>query len=1839
MKASERGQIQGAVAIVGMACRFPGANSPEAFWENLCNGVESLRTVSDEELDAAGVSKAIRRSPAYVPVYSGPDDVDRFDSAFFGITPGEAECIDPQHRILLECAHEALERSGFAFSGYGGRTGVFGGTGSLNYVIRNARPWVPDPVEPVSGYLSREMQVMLGNMKSYVCTRISHRLDLRGPSIYVEAACATSLVAVHLACKSLLDFECDTAVAGASRVELASPVGYLYHEGGMTSPVGKCRAFDMDAKGTVFANGAGAVVLKRLEDAVADGDTIYAVIRGSALNNSGEDKAGFSAPSFEGQRNVILEALSFADIRADSVSYVESHGTGTVMGDPIEHSALTAAYREHTDRRGYCALGTLKPNIGHMDAASGIGGVIKMALAMHHRRIPPSINFDNPNPRIDFESSPFFVNTALRDWTDDDGPRRGGVSAFGVGGTNAHLVMEEYIDDALAQRPEARHVALPLSAMNEAALGQVEAQLADALARDDSLHLGDVAFTLQQGREAHVWRSAVVASTREEAVSALKGLSKGARRRVEGSAKRSVSFLFPGQGAQTVRMAAGLYRHQPVFAAALDECARLLLPHLGLDLREVLYPDDADVEASSALLDQTHVTQPALFSVCWSLAALWKSWGVVPAAMIGHSVGEYVAACVAGVFELPDALRLVAARGRLMQSMPPGDMISVPLGEAEALLHVGGEVSLAAVNGPQSCVLAGTAEAIAAVEDRLRGQGVDARRLRTSHAFHSQMMDPMLEAFERELEGLALSPPSVPYLSNVTGDWIRPEEATSTAYWVRHLRGTVRFADGARILAANPDHLHLEVGPGTTLCQFLRQASGERKPEAIASLGHPRQALDACQAMREAFAALWTNGLAVDWSLPGDGAQARRIQLPTYPMVKKRYWLDYRPSEEVGRLPSQGVLGPGEWYSMPVWTRLPPLAPAEFPEPLRWLVFADRSGVAERLADALAASGQSVVTVRHGAAYAWSADARRAVVRAANAEDYERLLADLDGCGQRPQRVLHGWCLEDVAGDVDLAYDLGFYSLLHLIQAVGQLANPADMALDVLSSGLADVSGEEPIDPLKGAVLGPIRVVGFEQPSIVARQLDLPANVDGRIERQVLAELATAAKPGGSVAFRGSHRFELGQQRWDPEAGRGAAARPVFKERGVYLITGGLGGLGLVFAEGMARDFRARLVLTGRNGLPPATEWSRWLSQHPFDDATSERIRFVQRLEAMGAEVMVAAVDVTDESAMRALRERIGQSFGPLDGIMHAAGISGGGIMQLKTRELAASVLEPKVRGVHVLRKVFGADPLDVVVLHASLFGVIGGSGQADYCGANASMDLAASDWSRSGVPVVAIDWDGWTEVGMAARAGLFGTRARPVDEGRALDHPLLDRVWTFEDGGYEFSSHLHPRQHWIVDEHRIQGQSVVPGTAVLEMILAAWKQVRPDGQPVVRDLLFLSPMVVDEIAGTSLRLKFEAEADGFKLRVQRQSPSGRWEDHVVGTVAPAQEARDRRGDLRADEVEALRSRCSQRRWDFTGRARDALPPGDWLSLRGRWESVRRVDAGDAEACIELALPPAHAQDLQHYAFHPALADLATGVANAVWLHADGGTGRQRFLPLGYQQLSMQAPLPGELLAHVKVNGDRSGKEDVISLDITLLDPGGRLLGKVDGFSVRRVGEEAQAPVQSSAASAVRAAAADESEGISPAQGVEALEAILSANAPAQVMVSKRDFRRAMEHYATSTNKDASAERNDRPEMDSTYVAPTNEIEEVLADIWKELLGMNQVGIHDNFFSLGGDSLLATRIPAKLRATLGMGIELGTIFKSPTISQLSEHLQMQQWTQQAQVAGSVEREDREVGAL
>ncbi|HXO19983.1 MAG TPA: type I polyketide synthase, partial [Thermoanaerobaculia bacterium] len=851
-----------AIAIIGMTGRFPGAKDLEGFWESLVAGVESITFFSAQELRAAGVEAELLADPAYVGARSVLDGAELFDAAFFGLSPREAEVIDPQHRLLLECAWEALERAGYDPRRFPGPIGVFAGAGINTYLLSNLQH-----NSEVMGSAGT-FQTMLGSSGDFLATRISYKLGLRGPSLTVQTACSTSLVAVHLAVQSLLNSECDMALAGGVRLLVPRKGGYLHQAGGILSRDGHCRAFDAAATGTIDGEGSGLVVLKRLSDALADGDHIHAVILGSAINNDGSSKMGYTVPSVEGQSEVIAMAQALAGVEAGTIGFVEAHGTGTPLGDPIEVAALTQVFARSGYSAQSCALGSLKSNLGHLDAAAGVASLIKAALAVEHGVIPPSLHFERPNPQIDFASGPFYVPVAAIPWV-GEGPRRAGVSSFGIGGTNAHLVLEEA--PAAAPGSASRPLQLlVLSARTRAALEETTRNLAEYLRRHPKLDLADLAdvgYTLQVGRVAFDARRFVVVESTLDAAEVLSALDpKRVLARAREAGERPVFFLFPGQGSQHPGMGADLYRTEPAFREEVDRCAEILLPRLGLDLRQVLYPEEGDPEAAAKDLKQTALAQPALFVVEYALARLWMEWGIQPEAMLGHSVGEYVAACLSGVFSLADALSLVAERGRLMQEMPGGSMLAVSLPEAE-LLPLLGRLSLAAVNGPSMCVVSGESGEVEAMAGQLAARGIQIRHLHTSHAFHSVAMEPVLSRFRAAFEGIRLSVPELPFLSNLTGTWIRPEEATSAAYWVRHVRQAVRFSDGLEVLFGRPSAVYLEVGPGQALTALVRQHPRRPGvPSVLPSLPMAGDGRAADAALLRTLGQLWLAGVEIDWA-------------------------------------------------------------------------------------------------------------------------------------------------------------------------------------------------------------------------------------------------------------------------------------------------------------------------------------------------------------------------------------------------------------------------------------------------------------------------------------------------------------------------------------------------------------------------------------------------------------------------------------------------------------------------------------------------------------------------------------------------------------------------------------------------------------------------------------------------------------------------------------------------------------------------------------------------------------------------------------------------------------
>ncbi|MGB3265991.1 MAG: aminotransferase class III-fold pyridoxal phosphate-dependent enzyme [Microcoleus sp.] len=901
----ENSELDG-IAIIGMAGRFPGAASVDELWQNLCGGVESTTLFSDAELDPS-IDPNLRQDPNYVKARGIIDGADRFDAAFFGVSPREAEITDPQQRVFLEIAWAALENAGCDPNTFNGSIGVYAGTGNNTYF--------PNNIAGRSDIISRagEFQVMVGNEKDYIATRTSYKLNLKGPSVSVHTACSTSLVAVCQAFYALMSYQCDLALAGGISITAPQNSGYLYQEGGMFSSDGHCKPFDAKAEGTVFGNAGGAVVLKRLEEARSDRDTIYAVIRGVGLNNDGAAKVSFAAPSVDGQADAIAMAQAMAGADPETISYVETHGTATPLGDPIEIAALTQAFARETSAKQFCAIGSVKSNFGHTIAAAGVTGLIKTALALKHQQIPATLHYQTPNPAIDFANSPFYVNAELAEWKAGKTPRRAGVSSFGVGGTNAHVVLEEAPALAPSSSSRPRQLLL-LSAKTPSALDAATANLRSHLDENPELDLADAAYTLQTGRQAFNYRRFAVCSDRADAVQLLESLPplRTASRCTE-ARNPAVIFMFPGQGAQYVNMGLNLYESEPLFRSTVDRCAEILQPHLGRDLRQVLYPG-SDETAAAESLRQTFLTQPAIFTVEYALAQLWQSWGVTPQGAIGHSIGEFVAATIAGVFSLEDALMLVAARGRLMQDLPGGSMLSVRLPAAQVEGRLSGDLAVAAVNAPDLCVVSGPTDAIALFEQQLTSEKIVCKHLHTSHAFHSPMVDSIVEPFAEYVKKVQLSAPTIPFVSTVTASWITAEQATDPMYWARHLRATVRFADGIKELWQDPNRVLLEVGPRTTAATLARKQSKDLKQQvAISSLTDNPDNNAEWTALLSAVGQLWLCGVAIDWQSFYQEETRDRLPLPTYPFESKRFWI-----EPMRREGERGRGGEGENFQLPI---------------------------------------------------------------------------------------------------------------------------------------------------------------------------------------------------------------------------------------------------------------------------------------------------------------------------------------------------------------------------------------------------------------------------------------------------------------------------------------------------------------------------------------------------------------------------------------------------------------------------------------------------------------------------------------------------------------------------------------------------------------------------------------------------------------------------------------------------------------------------------------------------------------------------------------------------------
>jgi acyl transferase domain-containing protein/acyl carrier protein len=1790
------------IAIVGMAAHLPGAQTVDQYWKNLRDGVESIRHLTREDLIEAGEAPHLIDRPDYVPAAAVLEGFKDFDADFFGLGPQDAAIMDPQHRQFLEVSWEALENAGHMPERFDGPIGVFAGCGMGSYFYFNICS-NPDLVQNVGMFLLRHT----GNDKDFMATRLSHILDLKGPSMNVQTACSTSLVATHYACQSLLNGECDMALAGGVTIELPHARGYLFKEGEILSPDGHCHAFDHRAQGTVFGSGAGVVVLRRLQDAIDDGDHIWGVIKSSAVNNDGADKAGYLAPSVEGQAAAIADAHALADIPADTIDYVECHGTGTYLGDPIEVAALTSAFRETTDESGFCRIGSVKTNIGHLDTAAGVASLIKASLALTNKQMPPSLGYEKPNPAIDFEGSPFRVNDRLTDWTSHKGPRRAGVNSLGVGGTNAHVVIEEAPERAASSEADFPFQLLTLSARSKKALDDGGAKLASHLRAHQDQPLADIAWTLKEGRRAFDRRRVIVADTHDEAAELLE--QNDPRRvfthQVVGT-DPDVVFMFPGGGAQYAGMARDLYETEPVFADWMDKGLEILQPKLDYDIRALWLPEDGAEEAANEALKKPSVQLPLIIITEYALAQLWMSWGVKPAALIGHSMGENTAACLAGVMSFEDCIGLVHLRGSLFDTVPSGGMLSVPMDAAELRPMLGADLDLAAVNAPGLSVASGPQDALDALAEKLAGMDIQTQRIPIDIAAHSAMLEPILKPFGDYLRSIKLNAPQIPFVSNRTGAYISDAQATDPNYWVQHLRGTVNFADGISTLSEQPERVYIEVGPGKALASLTGQHPNVQANQVISTLRHPDDQIFDDKYFMAMLGRVWAVGVDFDWQQIWGEARRNRVPLPTYAFQRSEYFIEpgtAQVDEAQEYLMRSDNLE--SWGYRPFWK--PRFADVdldvteELGAPQTWLMFLDETGLAEQAADRLREGGHRVVTVVPGDGFAQLTDNSFVLSPERGREDYDLLVQALAAQDSLPDRIGHFWLVTDKesfrpgSSFFHRNVEQGFYALMFLAQALSD-EGVENAHLTVVTSGAAQVKSEPLPYPEKSTVMGPARVIPREFPGMTCSVLDVDA-IRKRTDTQPVLEELLANPANGVAALRGDKRFA---QIYRPVE---LTEAPLDIKAGAVMITGGFGGIGLTIAAELIEKHGANIVLLSRGGLPDRADWPEVMAQTAPNAAVVRRIQAVKDLEDLGGKVLVIGADVSNVEEMKAAKAQAEAEFGPITGVIHAAGVISDAPILGKSLTEIEDVFTPKIHGTQVLDGLFPDGSLDWMVLFSSSSTVTAPAGQVDYVAANEYLNAFAKARQGGKTRVLAIDWGIWADVGMAAEAMAARTGDIEPAPVQPISATLLDWSSFDADGNRTFGAEYTPQDRWILNEHRTRtGEALVPGTGYLELAYEALQAQGETGAFELRNLTFLAPLQVDD-QGRAVRVTMPRSDLGYDFLVESAGPDGVFEQNAQAEISLLPISQPAPLPLAEIEARCLRGQASQ--------THIRSPQEAHLNFGPRWHVLRQTALGEGEGVAHLSLDPDYAND--NCGLHPGLMDLATGWAMEL---IAGYQPTHLWVPMSYGSVRVFQPIGDQIVSHVRNASANQSDAMTASFDVTICKPDGTVCVEIKAFTIRqlekgfefarRANEPQTQPVVRPLSPAELRLQHNLSQGIRPSEGAQAFFRAVAMGLP-QVIVSSMDLDGLIAQAAVTEATDGTEQKFERPDLDSEYVAPEGETEEQLASIWQDLLGVDQIGAEDSFFDLGGHSLVAVRLFAKVKKTFGVDFPISVLFEAPTV--------------------------------
>lgn len=1816
------------VAVVGFGCRYPDANNPQEFWSNLVAEKKSFTEFSNEQLLAAGVQPATFNNPNYVRIRGVVEGADLFDAEFFNFTPKEAELLDPQHRLFLECSWHALEDAGIDPFNTGKKISVFGGTGSPYHLAQALGD------KQVQKYASGT-SIITSNDKDYVTTRVSYKLNLKGASVNVQCACSTSMVAVVMGVDNLLNYQSDVVIAGGVTIEIPEHQGYMYLPGGLESPDGQCRTFDKDAAGTVFSRGGGVVALKRLEDAVEDKDHIYAVILGGSINNDGNRKAGYTAPSVQGQVEVITEAIELSGIDPSTITMVEAHGTSTPVGDPIEVASLSEAFGQYTQDKAYCAIGSVKTNIGHTDVSSGIASLLKTCLSLEHGIIPASLNFNEPNPAINFVDSPFFVNTKTRVWDRRDGaPRRALVNSFGVGGTNACLILEEPPHQG-GHESERDYDLLFVSAHHKDSLQAYCEQIRAHLEDHPATNLNALAHTSRTARRAMKYKAAIPFKNKVDLLARLQnGVAPTARAK---TSSKELVLMFPGQGNQFVNMGVELYRENPVFRESIDRCAGLLNPLLDMDIREVLYPSENDRERAAGLIGLTYITQPAIFMVSYAVARVFQSYGLKPDALIGHSVGEYVAAVISGIMTLEDALKTVAFRGKLVYELPEGSMLAVLMEEPQLKQILPDELDIAVINSPELVVVSGPTEDIRSFAKRLDKEKVFNKTLQTSHAFHSRMMQACLDRFREFFQGVVLHAPGIPIISTVTGATLSADQAKDHEYWVQHVLEPVRFSDAATQMLSSPSVVFLECGPGQSLESAIKR---RLKPaDAHAAIATLCEQENSILSMDGAIGKLWCEEITFDYDLRFKSSLCQKVVYPLLPFNRKSHRIDFSSNKKQGagdeNLKKENM---SEWFYIPSWKKTAAIdyirkndvEPSKLP--VRWLVFSNDK-FCDAIAHRIREKDGDCTVVRLSDHF--QVDGPVVHIRIDEKDDYRKLI-DRVATEECQLRIVHAWnfSTSDEPGlsleNITRKLDLGFYSLIYCAQGLIENKNVGPVSLTCLIDDGFRVAGKAEVKPERSLSLGPIRVLFKEHTHVTTKLINLEmATVAADSHERLIDQLIMETERETDetlISYSGNDRWT---ETFEPVSltGQIENSAGLLKNQGVYLITGGSGGIGRTLSRAIAEKVKASIIWTGRAILPPRQDWNGLIAREDTDINLKEKLETILQIESLGSTVHYYSADGSDLTAMRRVVATIESTIGAINGVLHSAGIAGGGIILLQKKSETEKVLDPKVRGALVLGEVFKGKSLDFVHLFSSITSIFGEAGRVDYTSANAFLDaLCQSRFLSSSAAACSVNWGQWGGVGMAADwnynkdLGNAGVSATTKQALAARDMcPEIEMRHLPSEGGKElYLVEVNATDHWVLNEHLLSGMPTLVGTTYLA-ILTKWKTLKSlKGDLVVTGLAMHSPIIIVNNIDRVLQLVFEPTDNGsygFLFRTRAISKGGHWTDHTSGTVSLSSTPRQEDCIDIPSLIERFPFPPKAERHFMTVQGESGKAP--MLQFSGRWDCRENIYIGHDEWLVELELPERFIQDLPGFHIHPAMLDVAT----TSHFHHMGSVILNKFLPYSYEMVTISRPFTARMYCHARLSSPYEQGERLIHFDFTLYTESGEPALSMKNYSFINVGEIV--PERSMESVTLKTARTSvQEDDILPDEGKSVLELLLRQSALPQVVVYTKDllldFKESKISYlrekllAKKQGGQQSATADDRPDIDTPYVMPENEIEKSVATVWTNILGINKLGINDSFNELGGNSLLAIQLISLLGDEFDMDIQANEFVQNPTIRKLSE---------------------------